>query len=99
MQSKRPRKYTQRQNERSLNYARKTKPVSTSILVCESFLYQAGTFTGQPSNKELMFFTWDVSHFEISPLKEAASLNMERMSFTWDVSHFEISPLKENASL
>ena len=38
--------------------------------------------------------TCDTSHFEISPLNDAATVNIPVMSLTLDVDHFDMSPLK-----
>ena len=42
-----------------------------------------------------MLVTLDTSHFEMSPLKDVAPLNILLILVTLDMSHFEMSLLKD----
>merc|ERR1719199_2296138 len=46
-----------------------------------------------------MSATLDTSHFEMSPEKACAPINIPDMSFTRDTSHFEMAPSNAFASL
>ena len=46
---------------------------------------------------QFILITFDTSHFEMSPLKDVALLNMLFVVVTLDTSHFEMSPINRVA--